>query len=81
MKLIALILAIGLVLTTQGFANGTLKEKAKETYNDSVRGMKKAGRAVKDQACELVNGKMECLGEKMKSSVKNATDKMEDALD
>ncbi|RZA09711.1 MAG: hypothetical protein EOP11_00835 [Proteobacteria bacterium] len=52
-----------------------------ETASDAKRGIKKGARKVKDSACELVNGKMECAGKKVKNKAKDLGDKMEDAAD
>ncbi len=42
------------------FAEETMKEKASEVGRDLKKNTKKAGRAIKDETCEMVNGKMEC---------------------
>ena len=58
-----------------------MEERSSEAASDMKRGMSKAGRSVKDKTCELVNGKMECLGEKAKHSIQNGADNVEDAAD
>lgn len=63
------------------FADNTVGEKAEEAANDTGRAVKKGARAVQDKSCELVNGKMECAGKKLKNKAKNAVDKAEDAID
>jgi F0F1-type ATP synthase membrane subunit b/b' len=82
MGLLALSL-FGLQATTVEFAHAdeTMKEKAKETMNDAKRGAKKAARAAEDKTCEMVNGKMECAAKKVKHSIQNGADKVEDAMD
>jgi hypothetical protein len=62
-------------------ADDTTKEKVVEAARDSKRAMKKGARKVKDETCELVNGKMECVGQKMKHGAQNIGDKVEDAVD
>lgn len=62
-------------------ADDTMKEKASEAANDTGRAAKKAGRAVKDKTCEMVNGKMECAAKKVKHSIQNGADNVEDAID
>ena len=52
-----------------------------EGANDTKRAAKKAVRGAKDKGCELVNGKMDCAGKKLKHKAQNAGDKMEDAAD
>jgi len=62
-------------------ADDTVGEKAEEAVNDTGRAVKKGARSVKDKTCELVNGKMECAGKKLKNKAKNTVDKVEDATD
>ena len=62
-------------------ADETIKEKVSEAGNDTKRAMKKGARKVKDETCEMVNGKMKCVGKKIKHSAQNAGDKIEDAID
>ncbi len=45
-------------------ADDTAKEKMEEAANDTKRATKKAGRKVKDEICEMVDGKMKCIGKK-----------------
>ena len=62
-------------------ADDTLKEKVSEAGNDTKRAVKKGARKVKDETCEMVDGKMKCIGKKIKHSAQNAGDKIEDAID
>lgn len=57
------------------------QEQTEETFNDMGRGLKKAGRSIKDETCELINGKMECAADKAKHSIQNGADNVEDAVD
>ncbi len=50
----------------------------KETGRDMKKGLKKGGRKIKDETCELVNGKMECAAKKMKHKIQNGTDEVKD---
>ena len=59
----------------------TVKEKVTEAAKDTKRAMKKGVRKVKDETCEMVNGKMKCVGKKIKHSAQNAGDAIEDAID
>lgn len=59
----------------------TMKEKTEEVANDTKRAAKKAVRKAKDETCEMVDGKMKCMGKKMKHAAQNAGDKIEDAVD
>lgn len=62
-------------------ADETVKEKVAEAGNDTKRAVKKGARKVKDETCEMINGKMKCVANKIKHSVQNAGDAMEDAVD
>lgn len=62
-------------------SDDTAKEKVKEAANDTKRAAKKAVRKAKDETCEMVDGKMKCMGQKMKHAAQNAGDKIEDAVD
>ena len=55
-------------------------EKVEDTYDAAKNKTKEAYREVKDEACELVNGKMECAGQKMKHKAKNMKDDVEDEV-
>lgn len=63
------------------YADETVKEKAAEVANDTKRAVKKGARKIKDETCEMVDGKMKCVAKKIKHSVQNAGDKIEDAVD
>ncbi len=56
-------------------------ETVKETARDMKKGAKKAWRNTKDEACEMVNGKMECAGKKAKHKVQNGVDELKDKVD
>jgi len=62
-------------------ATEAVKHKVQEAGHDAKRSANKAGRAVKDKTCEMVNGKMECAAQKVKHSMQNGADKAEDAVD
>lgn len=72
---------VGSVTVNHAMADETVKEKATEAANDTKRAVKKGARKVKDETCEMVNGKMECVGKKIKHSAQNVGDKVEDAVD
>lgn len=79
-KMNILFLALSL-MSSNSFADETVEEKAKELGNDTSRGVKKGARSVKDKTCELVDGKMKCATQKVKHSMQNVGDKVEDAVD
>lgn len=80
MKLNAMIFALSL-LSLNVLADETMKSKAEETGNDTRRGAKQAARSVKEAACPLVNGKMECALQKTKHAIQKGADNVEDAVD
>lgn len=55
-------------------AEETTMEKAETVKNKAVDKTKKAYRTAKDEVCELVNGKMECVAKKVKHKAQNLTD-------
>ena len=59
----------------------TVKQEMNEVSRDLNRGTSKAVREIKDQTCEMVNGKMECAAKKVKHSIQNITDDIEDAVE
>lgn len=69
-------LVLASLLTFAPFLNAeeTAGEKIETVKNNAVDKTKKAYRTAKDEVCELVNGKMECVAKKMKHKVQNATD-------
>lgn len=84
---LAFLIALGFV-SSLAIANGEWKAKktrakaeAQEAASDVKRGARKAGRAIKDKTCEMVNGKMECAAERVKHSIQNGADQVEDAID
>jgi hypothetical protein len=88
MKLNLKMLLVALTVVTLGSASSSLraddhttKADVKEAANDTARAAKKAGRKVKDEVCEMIDGKMKCVAKKIKHSAQNAGDKVEDALD
>jgi hypothetical protein len=74
---------IGSYTSNTAFADekGDTKEKTKELVNDGKRAAAKTSRKVKDEVCEMVDGKMKCVGKKIKHAAQNAGDNIEDAVD
>jgi hypothetical protein len=72
---------VGSFTLNTAHADETVKEKVSEAGHDTKRAVKKGARKVKDETCEMVNGKMKCVGQKMKHSAQNVGDKVEDAVD
>lgn len=50
-------------------------ESSVTTTADEVgNAVKKSVRTAKDKTCEMINGKMQCLGKKIKHKLENASD-------
>lgn len=81
MFLIAAIIMGVFTINLSARADDTMKEKASEAASDTGRAAKKAGRVVRDKTCEMVNGKMKCAVKKVKHSIQNGADNIEDAVD
>lgn len=82
-KMLLTTVATTALLGTSNFvhADETVKEKVTEAGKDTKRAMKKGARKIKDETCEMIDGKMKCMGKKIKHSAQNAGDKIEDAID
>lgn len=80
----AIFLFVGITLFAApavSFADETVGEKVEEAAKDTKRAVKKGARNVKNETCEMVNGKLDCAAKKAKNNAKNLGDKVEDALD
>ncbi len=71
--LLAFLMAYGTIGLLR--AEETNLEKAETVKNEFIDSTKKAYRAAKDKACEMVNGKVECLEKKMKNRARNLSDR------
>jgi hypothetical protein len=78
LALIGLIAGATLPALAEGSSGENMKQDAKEVAHDAKVEMKKAGRKIKDETCEMVNGKMECAAKKAKHKVQNAVDDLKD---
>lgn len=72
-----LTLAILFLTSTVTFAEEGVIEKGETSINRGVDKTKSSYRAAKDKACEMVNGKMKCIGKKLKHKAENIQDKVE----
>lgn len=61
-------------------AESELKEDMKEGVEDTKKTARKETRALKDKTCELVNGKMECAGKKLKHRAQDLGDEVKDKM-
>jgi ABC-type cobalt transport system substrate-binding protein len=76
-----LALGFGLSFGTFSGADESATETVKEEARDVKKNSKQAWRNTKDEACEMVNGKMECAGKKIKHKAQNAGDELKDKTD
>jgi hypothetical protein len=78
MKFFTSLVMAGLLLSTSyGFADD-IKEAAKETAQDAQKTVKKGAHRVEESGCEMVNGKMECAGKKIKNRATEVKDEVKD---
>lgn len=73
------LVVVGLLLGAghRAFAEETSGEKAESVINEGVDATKRAYRDAKDKACEMVNGKMECVAKKMMHKGETVKDTLE----
>ncbi len=71
-----IVLLMGAILTTSLNlrAEETLAEKTAATATKAKNATKRGVRAAQDEVCEMINGKMECVGQKVKHKAQNAVD-------
>ncbi|WP_413560696.1 hypothetical protein [Bdellovibrio sp. HCB209] len=79
MKLITSLMIAGLLFgtSTYSFAND-VKETAKEMGQDTKKAAKKGVNRVEEAGCEMVNGKMECAGKKLKNRASEVKEEVKD---
>ena len=82
LAVIATIAAVSafLAVAPKAFAEESTGDKVKQDANEMKTGAKKMGREASDKTCEMVNGKMQCAGKKMKHAVENTTDSAKDKV-
>lgn len=78
MKFLTSLVMAGLLFNTSfAFAND-VKEAAKETAQDVKKSAKKGVHRAEETGCEMVNGKMECAGKKIKNRATEVKDEVKD---
>ncbi|MEK2687739.1 hypothetical protein [Bdellovibrio sp. GT3] len=79
MRLVTSLLFAGFLTgaATYSFADD-IKETTKEVTQDTKKVVKKSANRVEETACEMVNGKMECAGKKIKNRASEATEEVKD---
>ncbi len=84
LPLVAALSATSLLLfggLRMALAETTTGEKVSEAVEDTGKSLKKTGRAAKDKACEMVNGKLDCTKQKMVHKMDNIKDEVHDKAD
>ena len=82
MKLVMSLMLTGLLFAPISFSQAeTVSEKAKETATDVKKSVKKGAHRVQEKGCEMVNGKMQCLGDKLKNRGTEVKDEVKDLAD
>ncbi len=71
----ACFLSVALSFTMTAHAEESTMEKLETQKNKAVDSTKSTYREAKDESCEMVNGKMQCLGKKIKHKAENLSDK------
>lgn len=80
MKNMNLFLASLMCLGLSSFAEETKVEKIEAGTQRTVDRVKRSYRDVKDNVCEMINGKVVCYGKKMINSQKNVSDKVQSKI-
>ena len=75
--LISTLTAAGLALSLGLNAEETTGEKVKTMKNKTEDSAKEATRKAADKGCEMIHGKLECAGQKMKHKAKTMKEKTE----
>ncbi len=57
------------------------KERMTELKNDTKRSTREGWRKVKNESCEIVNGKTKCFVKKTKHTAESGADRVEDLVD
>ena len=57
-----------------GSAAFAAESSVSHAADEAGNSVKKTYRSAKDKTCEMVNGKMQCLGKKIKHKLENASD-------
>ena len=73
--------AATMALSVIATAEETTMEKIGTATSKGTDNVKKGVRNAKDKGCEMMNGKMECAGKKLKHKVQNGTDTLGTKVD
>jgi hypothetical protein len=69
------IVASVFILGANSYSEETTVEKAQVVGNKALDATKRTYRSAKDKGCEMIHGKLECLGKKTAHKIDNASDR------
>lgn len=64
---------VSVMVPTEGLADKEDKS-VKQSTKEISRDVKQTGREISDEVCETVNGKLECLNQKVKHKIQNTAE-------
>ncbi len=79
--LLSFSLMLGFASFSNADDNSSAGEKVQEKGHDLGKNAKQTWRKTKDEACEMINGKMECAGKKVKHKTQDGIDEVKDKVD
>jgi hypothetical protein len=71
---------LGPVMGVFAMASVVMVAEFQATGESAGTAAKKTVRKVEDKACEMVNGKLECIGKKAKHKIQNTKDEAQDKV-
>lgn len=72
-----LLLCLG-IAAAPAFSDTTTGEKVEKAGRDAKRAAKEVYHTAKEKGCEMVNGKMHCVGEKVSNKAEEIKDSVKD---
>ncbi len=83
MKHVIALIAATMMMAPIAFSHAeeTVKEKVQEAGKDTKRAFKKGANRVEEKSCEMINGKLQCLGDKIENRAEETSDKVKDMAD
>ncbi|QDK36295.1 hypothetical protein [Bdellovibrio sp. NC01] len=78
MKALFALLVAGFFITPIISSYAGVSETTREVASDAKKEIKKGTHRVEEKACEMVNGKLECLDKKIKNRAEEVKDEVKD---
>ena len=69
------IIALSTVFSPLSYSVQTIEEKAETKRNENTDLIKKTYRNIDNEICEVINGKIKCIGKKISNKTKDFVDK------